>query len=327
VSPLIERLPHFSDKPLGIRMAEQAVRGRVEAAQFVGFQYLIQLEIAMKQRKAVITFGRAPLKWSGRSAFTLIELLVVIAIIAILAAMLLPALSKARDRSKTIACVSNCKQIGTASLMYSDENQGAIIPLYINGLAGTLTLGPEWIVQNGDAIFWPDRLRMGGYMKTYSAFDCPSLANRATKSIGGSIATNHCLGIAINYPEIGKLWPVGAPQPPYKETDVAKPAQCIGFADAGAVTTASLGRGPDNWVPDAAFDAVLNSYWGGGCTYFRDPTDAGGFASGDSLAIPRHARRVNYLFMDGHAQTSRNSSGGWYLPRTSDAALWARNHS
>jgi prepilin-type N-terminal cleavage/methylation domain-containing protein/prepilin-type processing-associated H-X9-DG protein len=280
----------------------------------------------MKQRHNPIKFGWRPRRRRAGSAFTLIELLVVIAIIAILAAMLLPALARAKDKSKTIACLSNCKQIGTASLMYTDDNQGAIIPLYINGLGGTLTLGPEWIVQNGDAIFWPDRLRMGGYMKTFSAFDCPSLINKASKSIGGSIATNHALGIAINYPEIGKLWRADAPQRPYKETEVARPSECIGFADAGAVTTASLRSGPDNWLPDAAYDAVQSAFWGGGCTYFRDPTDSAGFASGDSLAIPRHGKRVNFLFMDGHAQTSRNSSAGWYLPRSSDGALWARNH-
>jgi prepilin-type processing-associated H-X9-DG protein len=163
-------------------------------------------------------------------------------------------------------------------------------------------------------------------MKTFSAFDCPSLLNSANVSIGGSVATNHCLGIAINYPEIGKLWSAEAPQTPYKESDIANPSQCLGFADAGAVTTASLGNGPDNWLPDIAYDAALKAYNGGGCTYFRDPTDAAGFASGDSLAIPRHSRRVNYLFMDGHAQASRNSSGGWYLPRTADGALWARDH-
>src|SRR5271163_926070 len=106
-----------------------------------------------------------------RRAFTLIELLVVIAIIAILAAILFPVFAQAREKARTISCLSNIKQVNLAFQMYTQDYDEFMV------------LGNTSYNNSANAAWWP--LLLQPYIKTWDIYRCPDMGDPQAIWSGG----------------------------------------------------------------------------------------------------------------------------------------------
>lgn len=232
-----------------------------------------------------------------RSAFTLIELLVVIAIIAILAAMLLPALSKAKQKAEGIYCISNNKQLMLAWAMYYSDNSDRLV--YNTGGFGTVTdVSVQWAANslnwlessaNTNTLLLTKAL-LGGFVGgSAKVFKCP--ADKYDLKIGPRSRSYSMNGFVGLHDQVGTPYNANYRQF-LKHSDFGKPSDIFVMVD----------EHPDS-INDSIYIVAgggdLNGIYSGAKREWRD------------MPASYHNGACGFSFADGHAEIKK-----WINPFT-----------
>jgi prepilin-type N-terminal cleavage/methylation domain-containing protein len=253
----------------------------------------------------------SPIRKKSRG-FTLIELLVVIAIIAILAAMLLPALSRARAKAQAVQCLSNMKQLLVAFKVYTDEHNGIFFPNTYMGNDGWLR---GWLDFNGsnpdnwdrNSLLDPSRAVLGPYAKDPGIYQCPADWSTVDRPGYGSVRRIRSVSLsqAIGTWSDGKSPTLGV----WLDSAGSTPSNPGGRWQVYAKESDAVRPSPAQiWVFLDEHPASIND----GAFAVRMPNSATDTASQGWADYPAafHGDIGSFAFMDGHAELHhwRNSN-------------------